>query len=206
MKLNVNPDQFIELTRKGYTLDLIFLLKLIDEQMDISSLRRDSDKIDVLYQTLKRRGLISEFDEKVTLIGRDVLQYVDAKTTAKLVKRKPSTEFDEWWTTYPGTDTFEHEGKKFVGARSLRVSKDDCRVKFDKILLEGEYNATQLINALKLDIAQKKAMSLKTNTNKLSYMQNSLTYLNQRSFEPFIELSEKGEELTTITQTGGTDI
>jgi len=35
-------------------------------------------------------------------------------------------------------------------------------------------------------------MSVKTGNNKLSYMQNSLTYLNQRSYEPFIELMNEG--------------
>ncbi len=65
-------------------------------------------------------------------------------------------------------------------------------MKFEKIIIEGDYTAEELIEALKYDVVQKKEASFKTGNNKLSYMQNSLTYLNQRSFEPFIELIKKG--------------
>lgn len=205
MKLNINPEHFLELTKKGYTLDQLYLLLLLNEQMDVEPLRKGSEKIEILYQSLKRKGLISESEDNITLIGKDILQFVENSEKTKLIKRKPSTEFDEWWHTYPGTDTFEYGGRKFLGSRSLRVDKDNCRVKFDKILLEGEYSAKQLINALGCDVAQKKAMSIKTGINKLSFMQNSLTYLNQRSYEPFIELSESGEGEVT-SPTGGTDI
>jgi hypothetical protein len=44
-------------------------------------------------------------------------------------------------------------------------------------------------------VLQKKESSLKNSTNKLTYMQNSLTYLNQRSFEPFIELIKEGNKV-----------
>jgi len=53
---------------------------------------------------------------------------------------------------------------------------------------------------------QKKEASIKENTNKLKYMQNSLTYLNQRSYEPFIELLEQGINTEQSKPIGGTDI
>jgi hypothetical protein len=74
-------------------------------------------------------------------------------------------------------------------------------------LIEGEYSASILINALLYDITQKKEMSVKTGNNKLSYMQNSLTYLTQRSYEPFIELMNEGvviQESNNVQH--GTDI
>ena len=38
-------------------------------------------------------------------------------------------------------------------------------------------------------------------------MQNSLTYLNQRTFEPFIELIKEGHKIVEAPQVaGGTDI
>ena len=94
----------------------------------------------------------------------------------------------------------------FTGSRTLRNSKDDCRLKFDKILLEGEYTPEQLIEALSFDVLQKKEASVKEKTNKLKYMQNSLTYLNQRSYEPFIELIQEGAVIKETQQIGGTDI
>ena len=52
-----------------------------------------------------------------------------------------------------------------------------------------------------------KENSVKTKTNRLTFMQNSLTYLNQRSFEPFIELIREGNAVKIAPeQFKGTDI
>ena len=86
--------------------------------------------------------------------------------------------------------------------------KEDCRLKFDKILLEGEYTAQQLIEALNYEVLQKKENSITTNSNRLTFMQGSSVYLNQRSFEPFIELIKEGAKVDIAPQKpkGGTDI
>lgn len=209
MKLNVTPEQFEELIKRSYNLDIIYLLKLIDEQYDVASLCKDSMRLAAIYQSLIRKGLITETDEKLTTIGKDLLEFLDAKMTGKLIKRKPATtDFEEWWKIYPGTDSFEYKGKKFTGTRAIRKGKDECRLKFDKIILEGEYTAQQLIAALNYEILQKKESSLQTNSNRMTFMQNSVTYLNQRAFEPYIELINSGEEIKESQQKpkGGTDI
>jgi len=208
MKLNVNPQQFEELIKKGYNLDVIFLLKLIDEQYDVSPLCDGSMKIASVYHSLIRKGLITD-DDKLTTPGRDLLQFMNTKGGARIIKKKPpTTDFEEWWKSYPGTDSFEYKGKTFKGTRSLRLYKDDCRLKFDKIILEGEYTAQQLIAALNYEVLQKKESSVATNTNRLTFMQGSVVYLNQRTFEPFIELINEGVKLDIAPQkpTGGTDI
>ena len=208
MNLKITPYHFEELIKKSYSLDVIYLLKLIEQQMDVQPLCEGSMKIAALYQTLIRKGLISTSDEKITTEGTELLKFIESKEATKIVKRKPATtEFEEWWKAYPGTDTFTHKGKKFTGARSLRQNKDECRLRFDKILLEGEYTAAQMIEALEFDVLQKKENSVKTGTNRLSFMQNSFTYLNQRSFEPFIELIKEGGKVEeTDKPVGGTDI
>lgn len=209
MKLNVNPQQFEELIKRGYNLDVIFLLNLIDEQYDISPLCKGSMKIASVYQSLIRKGLITQNDEKLTLIGKDLLEFINAKTNVKIIRRKSATtDFEEWWKTYPGTDSFEYKGKTFKGTRALRLHKDDCRLKFDKILLEGEYTAAQLIAALNFEVIQKKETSITENTNRLKFMQGSSVYLNQRAFEPFIELINDGATVAEakLKPTGGTDI
>jgi len=208
MNLKLTPYHFEELIKKSYSLDVIFLLKLIDEQMDVQPLCKNSMKIAALYQTLIRKGLISDTDEKVTTLGKELLHFLTTKETTKIVKKKPETsEFEEWWKAYPGTDTFTHKGKKFAGHRSLRQNRDECKVKFEKILLEGEYTAAELTQALLFDVEQKKENSVKTGTNRLTFMQNSLTYLNQRSYEPFIELIKEGAKIEEAPKiTGGTDI
>lgn len=207
MKLTVSPQHFEEIIKKAYSLDLIYLLKLINDEYDISALRK-SMKIDMLYQTLIRKGLITDNDDKLTTLGKELIAYMETKSSTKLAKKKvPSEEFDEWWKTYPGTDTFNHCNKHFMGSRSLRQNKDECKLKFNKILLEGDYTAKDLIDALKYDVLQKKDNSVKNGTNKLSYMQNSLTYLNQRSYEPYIELIKEGQTQQESTgPVGSTDI
>jgi hypothetical protein len=208
MNLKVTPYHFEELIKKSYSLDLIFLLKLIEEQFDIQPLCNNSMKIAALHQSLVRKGLITETEDKLTTLGIDLLQFIKSEESTKIVKKKPATtEFEEWWKEYPGTDTFVYKGKKFTGSRSLRRDKDECRLRFDKILLEGEYTATQLIEALKFDVLQKKENSVKTGTNRLAYMQSSNTYLNQRSYEPFIELIKEGAKIEEAPKVvGGTDI
>jgi len=209
MKLSVTPQQFEELIKKGYNLDIIYLLRLIDEQYDVSPLCEGSMKIDSVYQSLIRKGLITKTDEKLTIIGKDLLVFLDTKIERKIIRRKPATtDFEEWWKSYPGTDSFEYKGKSFKGTRALRLHKDDCRLKFDKILIEGEYTAAQLIAALNFEITQKKESSISTNTNRLTFMQGSSVYLNQRAFEAFIELINEGTTVDIAPQkpTGGTDI
>ena len=208
MKLNVTPEQFEELIKRSYNLDIIYLLKLIDEQYDVAPLCEGSMRIAAVYQALIRKGLITETDDKLTTLGKDLLEFLNAKAGAKIIKRKPATtDFEEWWKVYPGTDSFDYKGKKFTGTRAIRKGKDECRLKFDKILLEGEYTAAQLIAALNYEIKQKKESSISTGTNRMTYMQNSVTYLNQRAYEPYIELISSGEEIQESQKPkGGTDI
>lgn len=208
MKLSITPEKFQELIKRGHSLDAIYLLKLIDEQYDVSPLCEDSMKIGSVYQSLIRKALITQHDEKITTLGKDLLDFIGSKSE-KLIRRKPATtDFEEWWKSYPGTDSFEYKGKKFTGTRAIRKGKDECRLKFDKILLEGEYTAAQLIAALNFEILQKKESSIETKTNRLTFMQNSVTYLNQRAFEPYIELIINGEQIKESDEkpTGSTDI
>jgi hypothetical protein len=205
MKITLENHHFIEIQKKSYSLDHIFLLKLVNEGFDISELGEESMKIAGLQQGLLRKGLITD-DGKSTTHGVELLLFLESKGQKKIIKKKTVTEFEQWYKTFPGTDTFTIKGKTFEGSRNLRQNPDDCRVRFDKILLEGEYTSKQLIDALNLDVSQKKLASFKENTNKLKYMQNSLTYLNQRSYEPYIELLKEGINTKETERIGATDI
>jgi len=208
MNINITHYHFEEIINSGYTLDMIYFLKLADEGFNVESLCTNP-KMQMLCQTVRRKGLLSE-SFKITLIGKSVIGFLDEEGTPeiKLVKKKQdSNDFDDWWKTYPGTDTFTHKKVDFTGTRSMRAKKDDCKVKLNSILAEGEYTIKEMIAALEYEVLQKKENSYKTKTNKLSYMQNSLTYLNQRTFEPFIELVREGKKIVEAPIiTGGTDI
>ncbi len=209
MKLHITPEKFEELIKKSYSLDIIYLLKLIETEYDVEPLYENSMRLSAIYQSLRRKGLIAEGENKLTTVGKDLLKYLQPEVTKRtFVKRKPqATAFEEWWKTYPGTDTFTYKGKKFRGTRALRKDKQACKVKFDAILLEGDYTAEQLVQALTYELEQKVIMSMKTGQNRLTYMQNSLTYLNQRTYEAFIELiDEQGNDHGVQASTGSTDI
>lgn len=205
MQFEIDSHHFEEIIKKGYTLDIVYFLKLIEQKIDISDMIKDSARVSAIHQSLIRKGLITE-DERITTIGFDLLEFLKTKGEVKLVKKKSSEDdFETWWKTFPGTDIFTHKSRKFTGSRSLRQNKEECKIKFNKILIEGDYTAKQLTDALAYDVNQKKEASLKEGRNKLTFMQNSLTYLNQRSYEPFIELINEGVEIQETPQSG-TDI
>jgi hypothetical protein len=208
MKFNVTPSHFEQLLKQSYSLDHIFLLKLIEANIDIQPLTDGSMKIAGLYQSLVRKGLISDVTQQITLIGRELLTFADSEEKKSIEKLKiKSSEFDEWWNVFPSTDNFEHKGKNFTGSRGLKRAREDCRIKFNKILAEGDYDGKIITQATSLDIFLKKEASVKSGDNKLSYLQNSLTYLTQRSFEPFIDMIKTGINIPNAqTPKGSVDI
>ena len=207
MKLNITDKHFLELIKQGFDLNCVFLLKLIHEGNEIDSLCAAHEKISLMRQSLIRKHLISE-DGHLFPEGQELITFIDSKISGKISKKVPLEDngFNEWWATFPGVNQFTYKNRTFAGDRALRIKKDDCRLKFEKILSEGEYTSEELINALKLEIESKKESSIKTGTNKLTYMHDSLTYLNQRDYEPFIELLKTQQEIEQINTIGGVDI
>jgi hypothetical protein len=204
----ISSFHFQEVIKKGYSLDLIYLLLAAQEGVDIIEMCEASIKIESLRTTLIRKGLITD-NNKLTISGLALISFLDTKEKVKLVtKKEPNSDFDLWWKAFPGTDIFFHRGKQFRGCRSLKTKKEDCKVKINAIINEGDYTIEQLVGALDFEVLSKKNQSVESNTNKLTYMQNSLTYLNQRSFEPFIELlsTETSSPIEDTTNYGGTDI
>jgi hypothetical protein len=212
MKFNVTPSHFEQLLKQSYSLDHIFLLKLVEANIDIQPLTDGSMKIAGLYQSLVRKGLISDVTQEITQIGRELLTFADSEVKQPMKKLKQkSSDFDAWWNVFPSTDNFEHNGKKFSGSRGLKRNREECRIKFNKILSEGDYTADDIVNATLLDVFLKKEASVKNGDNRMSYIQNSFTYISQRSFEPFLEMIKTGINPlkmyeSTTKRTGSTDI
>lgn len=137
-------------------------------------------------------------DNSITIAGAALLKGVVGKMPLEEVieegVKAAGLQFDDWWLTFPSTDIFEHKGKHFTGSRAMRIKKDECRKKFESILAEGKCTAEDLIQALKYEVHLKKEASIQERSNKLKYMHNSLSYLNQRDFEPFIEVAKGHKE------------
>jgi hypothetical protein len=148
MKFNVTPSHFEQLLKQSYSLDHIFLLKLVEANIDIQPLTDGSMKIAGLYQSLVRKGLVSDVTQEITQVGRELLTFADSEVKEPMKKLKQkSSDFDAWWNAFPSTDNFEHNGKKFAGSRGLKRNREECRIKFNKILAEGEYTADDIVNA-----------------------------------------------------------
>ena len=64
-------------------------------------------------------------------------------------------------------DDSQFDDTLWSGGRTLKRTKEDCQLKFDKILEEGEYTAKDLIDSLNLDVLQKKENSVKTGAKQL---------------------------------------
>jgi len=178
-------ERFKELIEKGLSLDLLYVLQKVREGIKI-----EGGKIDNLLITLERKGYI--LGGAITLEGAKLL---DTLGDTKVSMKKAEDPFEKWWKAYPGTSEFEYKNRKFPGTRALRLKKEDCRVKFEKIIKEG-ITAEDMHKALEKEVQQKKDESLRTGQNKLAFMQNTLTYLNQRTFEPYIELIKESKPIS----------
>jgi hypothetical protein len=166
---------------------------LVENGADVDSLC-EAPKLKMLHQTVRRKGLLSDTN-KVTILGKQLFEFLNEEEVKMPKKKKTDSDFDKWWGVYPGTDTFTYKSQSFTGTRSMRAKKEECKVKFNSVLAEGDYTAKELLAALEYEILQNKENSIKTKTNRLTFMQNSLTYLNQRSFESFIELIREGKTI-----------
>jgi hypothetical protein len=188
-------------------MDMLILLKLVEDGHILSEICKDNIKLEIIHQGLIRKGLVTT-DNKLTLAAKNILKFLQEKAPKeKLTKNKPNpSEFDRWWKAFPGTDIFNHNGKAFKGTRTLKKDQENCRLKFNAILAEGEYTADELIKALEYDVLNKKENSVKTGENKLKYLQNALTYLNQRSYEPYVELVKEGIVIEEKSISKGVDI
>lgn len=205
MKLDITIDHYQALIKKGFSLDILHMVNFIHEGLDVHAACESSVKIKTIYNTMTRKGLITD-DGKLTSLSVELLDFVSKKTNKVFEKKKTDvTEFEKWWSIFPSTDYFTEGGKKFTGGRGLRVNKQRCKLEFDKIVSEGEISAEQIISGTTFDVWQRKKNSVKKNENQITYMQNSLTYLNQKSFEPFMDMS--GEWLTApVSRKGSFDI
>jgi len=207
-------DHFEEIIRRGYSMDQIVLLTWIQEEVDLEISSRVT-KVQTLYQSLIRKGLIND-DGNIAKLGTELLEYMESKDSSKLVKKRApvekkvveSSQFDLWWATWPKGDTFDYKNVHFEGDRSFKTREDLCRIAFANILKEGEHTAQNMIDALSLEILKKKESSIREKTNKLKYLQNSLTYLNQKTYESFMEEAKRGVKVIEAprSQRGGTDI
>jgi hypothetical protein len=199
---------FEQLIKKGYSLDIIYILKLLKGTSDITEMCKGSKKINAIYMSVIRKGLYSEVTKKLTVEGDNLLAFLETQEPI-LVKKKVLKEddFDSWWAVFPSTNKFTHNGASFGVSRSFKAKKEDCRQLFKKLVNEKKFTANEIIKATEYDVLMKKNESVKSRQNRLTFLQNSHTYLLQEAFQGFVELiGEKQNFSSGRTSGGSTDI
>ena len=207
MQLKLELFHIKEILKNNLSLDMVIVLKLVEDGHILADICKGDAKLEIIHQGLIRKGLVTT-DNKLTLAAKNVLKFLKEEAPKeKIIKTKPDeSEFEQWCTSFPGTDIFKHKGKTFKGTRTLKRDKENCRLKFNAILAEGEYTGEELRLAMEYDVLNKKENSVKAGENKLKYLQNSLTYLTQRSYEPYIEIVKEGITIEDKPTSKGVDI
>ena len=185
--MNITLERYVQILDAGYTLDILYILKLIRDNVDMSGVL-DHPKISAIQQMLLRKSLLSS-ENKVTLSGEDLLRMIeeDNEKPLNIIKRVTSSDFDKWWLTYMPSNMFVYKGKTFSGTQSKRIKKDDCKKAFAKILNEG-ISAEDITGATEYHFQVAKELSYKHGKNEISYIPNSLRYLSERMFQPYVEM------------------
>jgi hypothetical protein len=190
---NITLEGYRNVLKLGITLDHLYILDCLNRGISLDELRGDIEKIDLLILTLKRKICVTD-SGNISSLGRELLaSSLQGSFSLEKIQEKAEDAFERWWKVYPSTDIFTYKGKNFEGNRGLRQKKQDCKKEFYKILNEGEYTVEDLIRALEFEVLLKKEASVKEGDNKMRYMINTMTYLNQRLFENFIEVSKQNK-------------
>ncbi len=63
---------------------MIYLLQLINDKMDIADMLNGSIKISNIYQSLVRKGLITDDGSELTLIGKELLDFIETPMVTRL--------------------------------------------------------------------------------------------------------------------------
>lgn len=198
---------FEEIIKKGYSLDIIYMLRLLKSSYDISDMCKNSVKIKNLYTTIIRKELYSEETNKLTITGDELLLFSDSEIETVFKKKSIEVnDFDEWWKIFPSNNGFTHKGVEFKVTRSFISKKPDCKKLFEKYINEKMYTAKEIINATKYDINIRKNESVKSRENQLKFLQNTYTYLFQKTFEGFIGLIAEDENDNTDSYKTSVDI
>ena len=189
------------------------LARLIDLRLDINALfvihlllkgldpiRIGHPKVGSWMQNLKRRGFVSKDRDEVTLAGKLLYRMIKEDKDEELFV-KVDASFDEWWKVYPATDMFEHRGKQFTGGQKKNLKKAQCKLIFERYVNEGKFTAEEIIEGTRYHMEVVKDLSIQKRDNQMRFVPNSLRYLNELVFEPYVALWRKNKNKVDLTNT-----
>lgn len=152
-----------------------------------------------MLRELESYGYIweNEITPKGLLLWSEVISWTgkfEHKEQQPKKKKEYSKEFLEFWAEFPSTNSFDG----FPGVRKLKVNQEKCAAEYDRLLKYIRHE--DMIKALKYHVELTKELSRKEGRNKMDYFVNSLRYLKEKYFEPFIG-QVKQEKKTQIINT-----
>lgn len=178
----------IALLKAKLPLECIFVLEIVLNGEELPT------ELLSYQQRLIRKGYI-DMKGNITQAGCDLYDSLLKDIEEVKVKKreaKKDEKFDEWWEhAFCSSNNFEIKGRKFDGTRKLTTDKEGCRKVFNALTL-NEFEAEDVIRATAYHMNLSKDISYKTGANKLTYIPNSLRYLREKYFEPYIAPSKGG--------------
>ena len=186
--------------KSSYTVEEIFAFIKVEFNRVGQPLRFTSEN-EPMYLKFVDDGLLSRSSSglKLTKSGKDFMfALLEVKYKAKVVAQE-SYNFEEFWELFPPTD----KHGMWLRTRALRSDKARSKTLYDRAIESGTLH-TDIIKALKWEIAEKKKMS--TTSNKMSFMKASVTWLHQREYELILEELSADDSSDTFDDNWTTDV
>lgn len=180
---------------EGLDFNLIFALESEALCSNIDNV--NTGKFGNWRETLIRKQFLTK-EGKLSTKGAALLEDLGGMTGGMSTYTPAVDLFSVWWNTYPPTAAFTHKGRTFESEQVKRIKKMECRKYWDEILLEGEFTAEQIIQGTKNHFEVAMDESVRKGENRVQFINNSLIYIREKLFAPFIERKKGSRNIDTI--------
>jgi hypothetical protein len=192
-----------DVERLGLSFDeFLALYKVYSYELNSRKIYYESDLLNT-YLDLENKGLIKAFNNQDNILSFH-LREKGKLLIENFIKQETETlqevpeiksyniqdKFDEFWGLFPNSD----EHGIYRKTRILKGNKDICKKKYNLFLSQG-IKHEDIIKALRYELKLRKDSNNKNNN--LTYMKNSLTWLNQKEFEIILETMSEDNNSTS---------
>jgi len=192
-----------DVERLGLSFDeFLALYKVYSYELNSRKIYYESDLLNT-YLDLENKGLIKAFNNQDNILSFH-LREKGKLLIENFIKQETETlqevpeiksyniqdKFDEFWSLFPNSD----EHGIYRKTRILKGNKDICKKKYNLFLSQG-IKHEDIVKALRYELKLRKDSNNKNNN--LTYMKNSLTWLNQKEFEIILETMSEDNNSTS---------
>lgn len=192
-----------DVERLGLSFDeFLALYKVYSYELNSRKIYYESDLLNT-YLDLENKGFIKAFNNQDNILSFH-LREKGKLLIENFIKQETETlqevpeiksydiqdKFDEFWGLFPNSD----EHGIYRKTRILKGNKDICKKKYNLFLSQG-IKHEDIIKALRYELKLRKDSNNKNNN--LTYMKNSLTWLNQKEFEIILETMSEDNNSTS---------